>query len=343
MTADILTSGSLPERFDSWVEKSQAAALNSLRRVSSLPKIFEEYEMNQDEMDDILLSHFSSLREIFLRDYSNAVLLDKSDIILSARGQGVDFGTAPMFVFSYMLDSSRKQINNIVKAINKSENKSIPQEFEPEVVGFAPGSIHLGLAAPTFENTERIFGKSDPIIDDVRLALDGLAYASSVVVSNSSIDKLADQVSDPAARDAALQAVSKIAPSSRNIIEEIGIIGITQENPSSSVLTKKERQIAREISNKPREKATYRSNFIGSIREIDLDQRRFEIRKIESLPDLLSIRCAYDKSFNEVMRKLLGKKVKVSGVVENDRDGVPRILYLESIEEYKNQLPLDFR
>lgn len=339
----ISKNGLLHEKFESWTEKSQDAALNGLRRVASLPKIFQEYGMNQEEVDDILMSHLHELREIFIKDYSNALLLDKSDVIISARGQGVDFGTAPMFVFSYMLDSSRRQINNIVKAINKSENKTIPQEFEPEVIGFAPGSIHLGLAAPTFESTERIFGRSDPIIRDVKLALDGLTYASSAVVASSSVDELADRISDPAARDAALQAVSKIAPSSRNIIEEIGIIGITQDNPSSSVLTKKERQIAREISNKPREKATYQSSFIGSVREIDLDQKRFEIRKIESLPDILSIRCVYDKSFNEIMRKLLGRRVKVGGITENDRDGIPRILYLESIEEYKNQLPLDFK
>lgn len=327
--------------FESWIEKSQNAALRGLRRVAELPEIFSEYEMSSEEIDDILMSHLQDLRDIFLKDYSNAVLLDKSDIILSARGRGIDFGTAPMFVFSYMLDSSRRQINNIVKTLNGSENKVIPQEFEPEVIGFAPGSIHLGLAAPTFENTERIFGKSDPIIEDVKTALDSLAYASSVVVSESSIDDLAEHVPDPAARDATLQAISKIAPSSRNIIEEIGIIGLTQESPSSSVLTKKERQLARDISNKPREKVTYQSGFIGSIREIDLDQRRFEIRKVESFGDNLSIRCVYDKMFNDIVKRLLGRRVKVSGVVENDKDGMPRIIYVNSIEENKNQLPLD--
>lgn len=331
-----------PSVLDGWVEKSRREALATLQRTMELSNVAMMYEMSSEEIAGSLAAYLDDLKNIFLMDYTNAILLDNSDIIMGAKGPGIEFGTAPMFVFSYMLDSSRRQINSIVKTMNKSRSKIIPQEFEPEVIGFAPGSIYLGLAAPDLENTERLFGKSDPIIQDVKFALDTLAYASSVVSSEKSVDQLAYIVKDPATRDATLQAIAKIAPSQRNIIKEISIIGVTQDEPLSSNLTQKERRIARDISNRPREDATYNARLLGTVREVDLDQRRFELRKVEGLDSTLSVRCVYEQRMSSEVKRLLDRKVFVSGLAENDVDGDPRIIYVEGIELHTNQQPLDF-
>ena len=71
--------------------------------------------------------------------------------------------------------------------------------------------------------------------------------------------------------------------------------------------------------------------FRGRVRAIDLDLRRFDLRRIDSgnLPDL---RCIYPDTFDAPARKWLDATVVVRGHVESYQ-GAARLLQVQSVEE----------
>ncbi len=69
----------------------------------------------------------------------------------------------------------------------------------------------------------------------------------------------------------------------------------------------------------------------GRVRSIDLDLRRFDLRRIDggNLPDL---RCIYPASFDLPAKKWLDATVTVRGQVETYQ-GAARLLQVQSVEE----------
>jgi hypothetical protein len=79
----------------------------------------------------------------------------------------------------------------------------------------------------------------------------------------------------------------------------------------------------------PASAITERVTFIGTVREVDLDASRFEIRNVEG--HLEDIRCAHELEEEEVKR-LVDRRVRVSGSPEFGVNGVVRLLWVNEVE-----------
>ena len=69
----------------------------------------------------------------------------------------------------------------------------------------------------------------------------------------------------------------------------------------------------------------------GTVREIDLDARRFEVRGVSD-HEIADIRCVYTNLGNVLPRRLLDARVRVRGLVERRSDEAPRLLAVDQIE-----------
>jgi len=82
--------------------------------------------------------------------------------------------------------------------------------------------------------------------------------------------------------------------------------------------------------------------FEGTVREIDLDARRFEIRGVIGAG---AIRCVYDNRWHRLVRETLDARITVSGSYETLGNQVPRLIQVSSIELVKpapQQSNIDF-
>jgi hypothetical protein len=92
-------------------------------------------------------------------------------------------------------------------------------------------------------------------------------------------------------------------------ISEIEFLGRQVEHQMS--LTTETRRQARGIMAQPVSEAPSVS-LVGTVREVDLDASRFEIRNVEGHED---VRCAHELEENEVKR-LVDRRVRVTGIPE---------------------------
>ena len=71
-------------------------------------------------------------------------------------------------------------------------------------------------------------------------------------------------------------------------------------------------------------------SFTGTVREIDLDARRFELRRLSGT-SIEEIRCIYPERLEKDVQTSLNRKITASGNIARSPDGNPRLLQIVSI------------
>jgi hypothetical protein len=126
----------------------------------------------------------------------------------------------------------------------------------------------------------------------------------------------------------AIAAVRHLSPSGQVGIREIEILGRQVEHQVS--LTTETRRLARGImAQRVAPASTASMSFIGTVREVDLDASRFEIRNIDGYSE--DIRCAHDLDDDDV-KQLVDRRVRVTGKPEFGPKGTVRLLWLDEVE-----------
>jgi hypothetical protein len=183
-------------------------------------------------------------------------------------------------------------------------------------VGVAGGSLFVGFAADTSSEGQL-----------TRDAVKVIADASWLVSENSAIADLAQRISDPAARDMAVAAVRHLSPSGQIGIREIEMLGRQVAHPTS--LTTETRRQARGLMAQRGPTTNEPVSFIGTVREVDLDASRFEIRNIDGQDE--DVRCAHELEEDEV-KSLVDKRVRVRGTPEYGARKTVRLLWVDEVE-----------
>ena len=148
-----------------------------------------------------------------------------------------------------------------------------------------------------------------------------------------------EEFPDPAVRDTVLVAARRLAPTGRRGIDAVSFFSVEENDANPATLTSKSRAVIATALSAPFQ-LPGTGAFVGVLREIDLDARRFVIRGVN---DIGSIRCAYTERHDEIVRKALDARVRVSGGYESLVNGRPRLIAVEGLElmtRPPTQLPL---
>jgi len=73
-----------------------------------------------------------------------------------------------------------------------------------------------------------------------------------------------------------------------------------------------------------------RAEFVGTIRELDLDEKRFMLRNIVGYSN--EIRCAHELDEADA-QKLMNRRMRVSGTAELSKSGHVSLLWVDDFEE----------
>jgi len=275
--------------------------------------------------------YYKMLEDILDRDLRLAQLRDDSDLLL--RAEGVAFKNDPhLQLVSNIFSNVTSQVTDLTRAILGVQNgrKFKPSSVDLGLSGIAKGSLYFGLKAHSPVEKLPLLGEVDTLYTSTICALrviDDLAHTVEYNDEVISLEAVSEVITDPKVRDAALLAVQRITPSGRLGIDTISIAG-GERAPAE--LNPNHRRAIREILEKPIIRGE-EIEFLGRVREIDLDARRFDLRGIAN-EQVRDVRCAYQKVGGVNPKTLLGATIRARGLVEKTADDLPRLMSVSAIE-----------
>lgn len=276
--------------------------------------------------------YYTMLDQLFAEELPWARAMDESDLVVRMRGPAVDEPAPRVKLIADAFDQLRAQMQNIAKAIaGVTTARALPDDLDLGLSGFARGSVIMGLKVRnSAENEQRsMLGEDDPLLLATRAAVRHLGEVTRYVSAEGVAPEFAARFDDPGVRDAVLSAAIKLAPTGRIGIDSVELATPGGE-PAGAALTPDTRAALRQAIARPVRHAQ-QGSFIGTVRELDLDLMRFDLRRI-SESGMTNLRCAYIDLPEERARALLNATIEVRGLVEFNSKGQPRLLQVEHFE-----------
>jgi hypothetical protein len=268
-------------------------------------------------MTEMLLRPYRDLLEsLYERDMPLSKLADNSDLLLHVHGPAASGPSPRVSAVTRLLTQTRDQVTRLAKQLAGVTTLRVPPSLDMGFVGVTGGSLFLGFSTDATD-----------VGDLTRQAVQTIADISWLVSENRPIADLAKTIDDPAARDMAVAAVRHLSPSGQIGISEIDILG--RQVHHSTSLTTETRRHARGIMAQRVVSTNEPVSFVGTVREVDLDASRFEIRNVEGQAD--DVRCAHELEEADVKR-LVDKRVRVKGTPEYGTRKTVRLLWVDEVE-----------
>lgn len=283
--------------------------------------------------------YMEMLDRLYSEDYQLSRLMDRSDLIFHAEGPAASDAMPRLKAVNWLCSGVDRNLRRLAEAVLQMRTdmaSKLANAIDLRLTGMAPGSLYLGFALiPPEETLPGVpFGEDEPSFLLVRDAIRGLPTIPGFIGDEEIDHEIVDAMPDPALRDASLMASYHLAPSGKMGIHTVEI---GRPDGKSAALSQRERVVLRETAlHKPIMRDRQFGQFVGELREVDLDANRFHLRNI---PSIGSLRCSMPLHVDNI-RGLIGRGVRAEGFYETDRSGRPRLMQVEQITPYQTQAEL---
>lgn len=284
---------------------------------------------------EVVNASFSAIGDSLSDTLGLARLMDQSDVLLHAEGPGAAHGMPWIGALNWLLHSAEQNIRRLTAAtidLWGGDGKSLGRKVDLRVPGVVPGSLWIGvkIMAPAGD----LVPEDLELIDRLSSQVDVLP-AMTRMIEDEGISGGIDEISpDPAIRDVQLRALYSMSPTGRRGIHTIDLRTRAEGRAS---LSQRERVVLHEAIVKPRLSRALQGEFVGDVREADLDKSRLHLRNVDGVGTL---RCIIPELGDRHTAALLGKTVRVTGSYQTDHLGRPRLMLVESIEPHQVQKQL---
>jgi hypothetical protein len=232
----------------------------------------------------------------------------EADVWLRIHGPEIVWDDAPTSVLTAFVDSLRKGVQMVAEFVDTGTLTTRPTNelkhaCDLRLVGLAPGSVQIGLRLP-FTGA----AAAKHAVAEAALAryLDVVAWAAAD--EDRDIDA---QIPDLPERKVLLNAVKPLLPPKRGGVDFIELRGRRVGNRPMR-LTRQTHQRLDDALDRLVVAADRIEIRTGVLREIDLDERTFWIRRSD---DPAQIRCSFPDELYEVAKEAFDRSVSVSGVM----------------------------
>lgn len=275
--------------------------------------------------------YVARLNRIYEEDFQLARLADESDLLFHAEGPGAGHESPRLETVNWLGVRMERRLRELAQSLTplvETDARAAAQKLDLRLTGIAPGSLYMGIALADIVTSMPGMEESDLLlIQSIRSALQSIQIVPQFVTETEVSSEIMDALPDPALRDALIVAAFEIAPTGRKGIHTLEI-SAPRTSIQTGTLGQRERVVLREATAKPFMKERRRGTFVGEVREVDLDSRRFQLRGVERVGTL---RCV--SRFDEnLSKRVLGRTISVTGWYDVDRDGRPRLM---EVSEYK--------
>lgn len=285
--------------------------------------------------EDVARPYTDLLQDLYKNELPLARLMDTSDLIVEFKGPAVDRDSLILKVVSGAFFNIREEMQRVTRAIvglAADQKAKLPENFELALTGMTRGSLTVGISvaralSPGLGETAQILGDQDPLYDAVRGAIRSIALVTKHLGDDGIESSLAEDIPDPAVRDAVSVAAKRLAPTGRLGINTVSISSPGIDFPSRELTPKLRRALT--VSLRSPVQSKQRGSFEGIVREIDLDARRFEVRHVLGEG---AVRCAYSEELDKESKKFLDARIRVSGLIERSPSGELRMMQVDRVK-----------
>lgn len=297
------------------------------------------------DMSAFVATYQGLLAELYTDSLPLAQLMDRSDLLFHAEGPGAQHHAAFSHAVAWLCEEVERRIKQLATASLKIVGPAADAaEHDLRVLlnGMAPGSLWAGFSV---DSARRMAGHPElPLMDvapamaTVRAAVRSLPIVARYIGDERVSTELMEAIPDPQVRDSSLMAAFHLSPTGRRGIHTLEISAPGSSDPQSA-LTNRERTVLRETAVKqPMMRRALQGSFVGQLREVDLDTRRFQLRGV---PGVGTLRCVLEGLSLDTARRHLGQGAKVTGTYEADAEGRPRMMRVEQLEPFQIQAELE--
>lgn len=286
--------------------------------------------------EQVIEPTLAKIVEIAEQHFPLARVLDNSDLVLHAEGPGAEQSMPWLSALNWVTTTAETNIRKLATAffdMKGADGRTLSRKIDPRLTGIAPGSLWVGIRLEGV--SESIMGA--PVDTDGPTLADELHQLPRLIrfIDDEGMRAGIEEASpDPAMRDIGLSTLLRFAPTGRRGIHTLELVSRTE---GSASLSQRERVVLKEVLDKPKMLASRSGSFVGEVREADLDKTRMHLRGVEGIGTL---RCVVPELNAEQARVLLGRRVRAVGNYQADRNGKPRLMFVERFEEVPVQANL---
>lgn len=279
------------------------------------------------DLSDFIKSMRKKIAEIYREELPLAHIFDESDLIFHAEGPATADENPWLPAFNWICNAADKRIRELAAAVFDLSDKNaklLAKNLDLRFSGMAPGSLYAGFRIEPISAPMGLEGE-DPVFEKVKSATRSLPKIIDFVGDDEISLSINDYVDDPALRDASLNTLMQLSPTGRRGIHTMDI---SSPGSPSSKLSTRERTVIRVALNSKSRTVKVAGKFSGDVRLLDLDSKRFHLRNVEGIG---SIRCVFSDLSMRKARSILGQQVLVTGEYECNKEGRPRLMYVDDI------------
>ncbi len=274
----------------------------------------------------IVDTSLSQIMKIAQESLSLARVMDESDLVLHAEGPGAIHDLPWLSALNWITttaESNLRYLSSVMFDLSRSDSKALTKAIDLRLTGMAPGSLWVGIKM--MPPPADLLPEDDALFNKMTQQIGKLPEITRFIDDEGLRPGLEEASPDPAMRDVQLETLYRFSPTGRRGIHTVEI---SSRGSGSASLSQRERVVLKEAIARPDAKKSTFGTFVGHVREADLDKTRLHLRGVNEVGTL---RCVMPNLTPVNARSLLGNLVRAEGRYQTDKDGKPRLLFIERI------------
>lgn len=271
------------------------------------------------------------LQELYQQALPLARLMDHAQLALHAEGPGANTDAPWLAALKWMTDTTQRVLRLLAVSwleAREADGRALSKRIDWRIAGMAPGGLWLGIRAEAPDGD--LLPRDADLMKQMGNMLGQLPLAGRFIDDEGLRPGVHEAFDDPAQLDVALEGLKHLAPTGK---AGIHTLALSSREHGQVTVSQRERVVISEVLRRPKTSKTREAEFVGEIRLVDLDKSRATLRtKTDG-----AIRCAIDGMQLDQVRGILGSAVYVRGIVESDRHGRPRMLYVSDMRPAPKQ------
>lgn len=283
----------------------------------------------------IVSTSLSQIMKIAQESLPLARVMDESDLVLHAEGPGAMHDLPWLSALNWVTataESNLRRLSSSMLDLLGADGKVLSKALDLRLTGMAPGSLWIGVKM--MPPQADLLPEDSALINTMADQIGKLPEISRFIDDEGMLPGLEEASPDPALRDVQLATLYRFSPTGK---KGIHTLEISSRESGSASLSQRERVVLKEAIARPDTKKSIDGTFVGHVREADLDKTRLHLRGVK---DVGTLRCVMPNLTADNARSLLGNLVRAEGRYQTDREGKPRLLFIERITAIEQlQLP----
>lgn len=274
----------------------------------------------------IVDASFSQIIKIAQESLPLARVMDESDLVLHAEGPGAIHDLPWLSALNWITataESNLRRLSSSVLDLLGADGNTLSKSIDLRLTGMAPGSLWVGVKM--MPPPADLLPEDGALFNTMAQQIGKLPEITRFIDDEGMRPGLEEISPDPALRDVQLATLYRFSPTGKRGIHTLEI---SSRDSGVASLSQRERVVLKEAIARPDTKMSIEGAFVGHVREADLDKTRLHLRRVEGIGTL---RCVMPNLTAESARSLLGNLVRAEGRYQTDRDGKPRLLFIERI------------